>query len=197
MSSSGDHLTVSLKADQLLKNLIAHSTVVLSFLARIKRTVRNTQQQHQVVVEKWSDCVDDLWAKHFPHLSEMVRVEQNSAYVQQGELDADVTDELAVSLNKEPEEKVEDSNVLKRSEQVEEGQLKGTENSGNSGTTLPGKELMPQKYLLDNFFLFKICHHLLVTSQLMMLLLFLRKLNCPNMSKNSRKQKSVVIFCLN
>ena len=118
--------------------------MVLSFLARIKRTVRHTQekgQQHQVVVEKWSDCVDDLWAKHFPHLSGMVRVEQNSAigsYVQQGELDADVTDELAVSLNKEPEEKVEDSNLLKQSEQVE-GQQKGTVNSGNSGTTLSGK----------------------------------------------------------
>ena len=127
--------------------------MVLSFLARIKRTVRNTQekgQQHQVVVEKWSDCVDDLWAKHFPHLSGMVRVEQNSAYVQQGELDADVTDELAVSLNRVPEKKVEHSNLLKRSEQVE-GQQKGTVNSGNSGTTLSGKGY----YCLKNNIVYK------------------------------------------
>lgn len=105
---------------------------------RIQQEVRQKQDQKQQD-EKWSDCVDDLWVKHFPNLRKMERVKHNSPighYVQQN-VDADAIDQLAVSLDKE----VEKVDLLQSSDQVEEVQQKEAGNSDNNEGILPGKSL--------------------------------------------------------
>lgn len=92
------------------------------------------KQQGQKVVEKWSDCVDDLWVKHFPHLREIKYNSSTGHYVQQGDQDDSAIDELAFSLEKDEEEKVGDIKLKSdASTHMKDVQQEEAGNANNSG----------------------------------------------------------------